>query len=253
MMSRKYGWIKQKLDKRDFKFCHTIKETDLPALVDLRPRQSPVTDQGSVGCCVAQGTCNAFEAEALKQNESSIIPLSRLFLYYVTRVSIEGGDPTSDSGAEVRDGLKAINAFGTCINSLWNDSIVLFSGQPTQQAYDNALTHESIQYSAVNQDLISLKACLFGGYPIVFGATLYPEFESDAVAATGIVPMPDLRNDPIGGHCQLITGYDDSKQLFIIKNSWGTFFGDNGYDYMPYTYITDPNLCSDFWQIQTVK
>ena len=76
---------------------------------------------------------------------------------------------------------------------------------------------------------------------------------SDEVAKTGIVPMPGPDDAPEGGHAILGVGYDDSKEALIIRNSWGTEWGLKGYFYMPYAYITYPNLASDFWTIKLVE
>ena len=54
----------------------------------------------------------------------------------------------------------------------------------------------------------------------------------------------------VGGHAVMAVGYDDSKQQFIIRNSWGTGWGKKGYFRMPYAYLTDPNLADDFWTIR---
>ena len=40
----------------------------------------------------------------------------------------------------------------------------------------------------------------------------------------------------------LIVGYSDAKQVFIVRNSWGTHWGDNGYCYMPYDYAGNPEF-----------
>jgi C1A family cysteine protease len=98
----------------------------------------------------------------------------------------------------------------------------------------------------------SMKGCLADGYPIVFGFTVYESFEGQDVAQTGVVPMPGVSESVLGGHCVVVVGYDDSKDWFIVRNSWGTGWGDQGYCYMPYQYLTDQNLASDFWTIRAV-
>ena len=51
----------------------------------------------------------------------------------------------------------------------------------------------------------------------------------------------------------MAVGYDEAKQCFVIRNSWGTGWGDKGYFYLPYGFITDSNLSDDFWCIELVK
>jgi C1A family cysteine protease len=67
-----------------------------------------------------------------------------------------------------------------------------------------------------------------------------------------IIPPPSESDSPIGGHAVVGVGYDDVKLLFTCRNSWGTDEGENGYYYMPYSYVTDPQLASDFWVIRTI-
>jgi C1A family cysteine protease len=85
------------------------------------------------------------------------------------------------------------------------------------------------------------------GLPIVIGFTVYESFESSTVASTGMVPMPGHHEKQVGGHCVVLVGYDDSQSMFIVRNSWGTSWGMAGYFMMPYAYLTNPRLSSDFW------
>ena len=105
-----------------------------------------------------------------------------------------------------------------------------------------------------------MKATLADGLPIIIGISVYDSFESDAVAATGKVLMPDTNAETcLGGHCLLLVGFQDANSC-ITCNSWGptpdelakdpnSGWGDRGYCYIPYAYLTDPNLASDFWTI----
>ena len=76
---------------------------------------------------------------------------------------------------------------------------------------------------------------------------VYESFESAAVAKSGIVPIPGHHEKKVGGHCVVLVGYDDSKSMFIVRNSWGTSWGQEGYFMMPYVYMTNARLSSDFW------
>ncbi len=57
----------------------------------------------------------------------------------------------------------------------------------------------------------------------------------------------------LGGHCVMAVGYDDAKQMFIIRNSWGDKWGDHGYFYMPYAFINSTSYCDNFWTIRIVE
>jgi C1A family cysteine protease len=97
-----------------------------------------------------------------------------------------------------------------------------------------------------------MQTTLANGRPIVIGFSVYDSFESQEVAQTGMVPMPGSNESMLGGHAVLLVGYDDPRQLWIVRNSWGESWGDKGYFYMPYQYLTDPGLADDFWVLNTV-
>ena len=65
--------------------------------------------------------------------------------------------------------------------------------------------------------------------------------------------MPFPTEKMIGGHAVMCVGYDDKKESFIILNSWGTNWGDNGYFYMPYKFITKTEWCDDFWVLKLTE
>ncbi len=73
------------------------------------------------------------------------------------------------------------------------------------------------------------------------------------LAQTGIVPMPGGNEKSLGGHAVLAVGYDDTKQMFLVRNSWGNGWGIGGYFWMPYQYLDDRKLSDDFWTIRTDK
>ena len=195
----------------------------LPPQVDLSNQCPPVYDQGELGSCTANAIAAAIEFERMKQQLPNFVP-SRLFIYYNERV-IEG-TTASDSGAQIRDGIKSVAAQGACSETEWKYDITQFATQPPDQCYQDALKDKVVQYSSVSQVLNQLKGCLASGYPFVFGFTVYESFESPAVAQSGKAPMPGAGERAIGGHAVLAVGYDDSQQRFIVRNSWGRRLGN---------------------------
>jgi len=243
----KYSWKPQLPDIRDYQFSQTI--AVLPTSVDLRPKMPPVYDQGQLGSCTANAIAGSFEFAIDKELKPDFVP-SRLFIYYNERV-IEGTVKT-DSGANIRDGIKSANTQGVCPETEWPYTISKFKTKPTAKSYKDALKTVVKTYSAVNQDLNSMKTCLALGYPFVFGFSVYTSFESASVESTGIVNLPTKTEKLLGGHAVVAVGYDDSTQRFIVRNSWGSSWGQAGYFTIPYTYLTNSNLASDFWQIDLI-
>jgi C1A family cysteine protease len=247
---QRYGWVPDLPDHRDQLYSApvTALKTMLPAM-DLTSQCPPVYDQGQLGSCTANAIGAAFEFELLKQQLTDFMP-ARLFIYYNERAM--EGTIASDSGAQIRDGIKSVAQQGVCPETMWPYVPAQFQTQPPQPCYDEALKHKVILYQRLVPTLNQLKGCVASGYPFVFGFTVYDSFESSAVAASGHAPMPASGEAVIGGHAVMGVGYDDSQQWFIVRNSWGTTWGLNGYFTLPYAYVTDPNLADDFWTIRLI-
>jgi C1A family cysteine protease len=256
------GWKPDLPDKRDLIYHESAfyaKEaaTPVPQTIDLRgsPHMPPIQDQGQLGSCTAFGTLAAFDFINNQQTGKFMKP-SHLFEYYNSRL-IEG-TAKEDAGAEIRDAIKAAVKYGAVQETAWPYTIAKFATKPAAKDYTAALKHQVVKYLRVINDasksgVTNIEVSLAAGFPVVFGATLYESFESQKVATDGIVPMPGPNEQVLGGHCQLIVGYDTASQMFLIRNSWGTSWALTGYEWMPYVYLTDTNLCDDFWTIRSVE
>jgi len=248
MEKRKLGWIPQPPDERDHQKKFSV--TYLPPLVDLRDHCPPVYDQGQLGSCTGNASAGAFQFDEIKQGKASDIP-SRLFIYWNER-DMEG-TVNDDAGAIIRDAVKVLAKYGVCSETTWPYDVDKFAEKPSEDCYTEALNNQVLEYAAVDQSLDQIKSCLVCGFPIIFGFTVFESFMSEQVASTGIVPMPRVNEVTDGGHAVLAVGYDDSKHAVIVRNSWGESWGDKGYFYLPYEYITNPSLASDFWTIRRIE
>jgi C1A family cysteine protease len=245
-----YGWVPDLPDARDHLYAAPPEFlAALPAQVDLRDQCPAVYDQGQLGSCTANAIGGAFEFDLLRQKAPDFVP-SRLFVYYNERV--QENTVGSDAGAQIRDGIKSVAKLGVCAESEWPYDIGQFTVKPSAQCYTDALTHRVTSYQRVAQLPNQLKGCLAHGNPFVFGITVYESFESEQVAKTGEVPMPGAGEQVLGGHAILAVGYDDSTQRFTVRNSWGTGWGIGGYFTIPYAYLIDRSLASDFWTLLAV-
>jgi len=246
-----YGWTPDLPDQRDRMYSAPLRRLGaLPPSVDLRNVCPPVVDQGELGSCTANAIAGALQFDQMKQKQADIFPPSRLFIYYNERVIEHTVD--EDSGAMIRDGIKSVSKQGAPHETLWPYDISKFRNKPSPAAYKDALKHRAILYQRLTQTLDQLKGCLAAGYPFVFGFSVYESFETQAVAKNGKVPMPKAKEKLLGGHAVLGVGYDDASKRFIVRNSWGTTWGLQGYFTMPYAYLTDGNLADDFWTIKQV-
>src|SRR5690348_12158192 len=231
---RRYGWIPDVPDQRDHLYAAPPRYlTSLPAKADLRQKCPPVYDQGNLGSCTANAIGGAIEFDRMKQSLSDFVP-SRLFIYYNER-KIEGTVST-DSGAMIRDGIKTVASDGVCPEPEWPYVIAKFATRPTASCYRDAKLDRAVSYQSLIQDVNQMKGCLASGYPFIFGFTVYESFETDEVRRTGHAPMPKWTERTVGGHAVMAVGYDDSRQWFLMRNSWGTGWGMKGYFTMPYAY-----------------
>jgi C1A family cysteine protease len=246
-----YGWQPDLPDHRDLTYAAAAEFlTALPTMVDLRPQCPPVYDQGQLGSCTGNSIGGAIQFEQLKQKIKDFVP-ARLFIYYNERV-LEN-TVNSDSGAQIRDGMKVVAKLGVPPETDWPYDISKFTDKPLPLAFTDASKNRVLSYQRVSRVLNQFKGCLASGYPFVFGFTVYDSFESAAVAHSGNAPMPQPGESVAGGHAVMAVGYDDQHQWFIVRNSWGNNWGMNGYFTLPYQYLLEPNLSDDFWTVRLVQ
>ncbi|KWS07550.1 peptidase C1 [Pseudomonas syringae pv. syringae] len=248
---KQYGWIRDLPDHRDHLYAAPPTAlAALPHMVDLRPHCPPVYDQGQLGSCTANGIAGAIQFDRMKQKLTPAFEPSRLFIYYNERVIEHTVD--SDSGAMIRHGIKSVAKQGDCPEEEWSYDIEKFAVKPPAACYKDARKYKAVSYQKVAQNLNQMKGCLAAGYPFVIGFSVYESFESKKVAKTGHAPMPGPHEKMLGGHCVLAVGYNDAHQHFILRNSWGAGWGMEGYFTLPYSYLLDENLSTDFWTIRVV-
>ena len=236
---------------------HEIPSTDEP-VIDLRKYVGHVYKQGKLSSCTSNVVCAGFSIvvnkEAEKNNQTYYdSDYSRLFLYYVARLDDESTD--KNVGVGLRSTLQAIYKYGVCEESLWPYDITKYAVEPPLKCYENALLHRLTKYERLEQDIMQFRACLKAGFPFAFGFERYPSFRIPEKFDKGKMPKPteeEIDAMIYGLHAVLAVGYDDRTKCITVLNSWGRSFGDDGYFYMPYDYISDPDRALNFWKIEEV-
>lgn len=221
---------------------------NLPPKIDLRPYMTAVEDQGDSNSCTANAMAGAYEylGKRLNNQETNV---SRLFIYYNAR-NLDGATD-QDEGTYLRSCIKVLKKYGACSEETWPFDLDYVYTSPEEEAYHEASSFLVEDAYRVEVDLDQMRSCLAEGYPFTFGLELFASFQS--AGANGLIPMPDPENDRHdGGHAMLCVGYSDPDKVFIVRNSWGDDWGDRGYCYIPYDYMTNADLNGDLWSIRRV-
>ena len=243
----KYHWVRDKADKRDYPY--TLSGSQQSNIVDLRNYCSTIEDQGKLGSCTGNAIAGAIEL--LENRENRTLDVSRLFIYYYERL-IEG-TVNYDSGAYIRDGIKACYTYGAPIENLWPYNISKFRTKPTNAAIIDAAKRKVKLYQRA-ADFNAVIDAINSGYPVIVGFNVYSSFDTKAVTNTGVMPYPNVNKEKLlGGHAVLIVGYNKNNNTFIVRNSWGKYWGDNGYFYMPFQVIQNNKMSGDFWVIKSIS
>ena len=247
-----FGWLPDPPDHRDYIVTSPVVERAVgglklsdppPPSMDLREYDSPIEDQGQLGSCTAQAVIGLVE-HLQRKLYSRHLEASRLFLYKVTRTFLGW---TGDTGAFIRSTIKALRLFGVCPEEYWPYNIEQFDAEPSAFCYAFAANYKSLIYYQL-EGLEALKDSLAKGLPFTVGFSTFPSIHNVEVAQTGIIPMPQANEATSGGHAVMAVGYDDIKGALLVRNSWGQDWGEVGYGWLPYGYVTE-GLSEGFWVV----
>jgi len=247
MLKHRFGWIPDRLDPKDFKYSAFLKiPREFPYEIDLRPNCPLVYAQGETNSCVGNAVGAGVDFYYTKTGLPHLDP-SRLFIYFNGRDL--DGSPYEDVGCTLRNAIKGVVKLGTCSEKIWPYIIGNVLMRPFQRCYEEAIRNKVDSYYRIGYTLDDLKQCLFEGFPFTIGVRIFENFPMET--STGIIPMP--QGDILGGHAMLIVGYRRIDRMFIIRNSWGSNWGDGGYGYIPFDYVLNNGWSGDFWTIRSLQ
>lgn len=269
------GWLAPLPDLRDF----TVRNTEIKLFdkklglsarkepqktkVDLREWCSAVEDQQNLGSCTAHaaaGIVEYFEKRAFGKH----IEASRLFMYKTTRNLMQ---VTGDTGCWLRDTMGALVLCGVPDEKYWPYVVKDFDREPGSFVYSVADNYQGVKYFCHDpqgsdlpseQVLASVKKYLEAGIPAMFGFWGFQSFEDGDNPED--IPFPCEGESAQWGHAVVAVGFDDNRRIknskcssetggaLLIRNSWGTTWGDKGYGWLPYDYVLN-RLAIDFWSL----
>lgn len=232
--------------------------------VDLRSWFSPIENQLNLGSCTANAgvaLLEYYERRAFGKH----IDASRLFLYKTTRNLLNW---TGDTGAYLRTTLEAMVLFGVPPEKYWPYDISKYDVEPSAFLYSFGQSYKALKYYRLDSPgvqpsslLNAIKSGVDRGLPCFFGFTVYSCYTQASTANKGAIPFPTTADRIVGGHAVVAAGYDDSvvikntnlgakptKGALLIRNSWGTRWGDDGYGWLPYEYVLS-GLATDWWAL----
>lgn len=244
------SWKPEPVDSNDDMFSDNLgkmllTETPVNGIIDLRKVCSPIENQRDLSSCVGNGVVGALEMLNISKGRPHV-DLSRLFVYYNARLA--AGDADRDEGSYIRLAMGTLSSQGTCTEAAWSYDTSKVFFRPTWKAYREAFTHKITSYYRIagsgQERIDAIKRALEAGHPVVFGMIVDKAFQQ--LGSHGIVDMPASTRVNPGGHCMVIVGYRDNGATLIVRNSWGTVWGDKGYCYLPAAYL-DASDANDFW------
>jgi C1A family cysteine protease len=217
----------------------------VPKAKDLRETWWAIGDQGSTGSCVGWATADSLlrwhfvKSGRIKNSEK----MSKRFIWMASKETDEfTSAPTTfieNSGTSLKAALDVARKFGAVKETVLPfDSAVLFSGTPDAfYAIAAQLKIDSYFNLSLNRggSLEAWRRWLATKGPILTRLDVDRTWD-DASANKGNMDVykPNTKR---GGHAVSLVGYTADR--FIVRNSWGTTWGDRGFGYASLAYAKD--------------
>lgn len=237
-------------EKPDYSFSEKLRPkltAVWPGDVDMSEHTTE-TNQYWAGSCVGNSTADAVEllnsVEGLPK-----VQLSRLFLYTLCRNMMDTdndgrGDIDKDEGTYIRLAFDILSRFGICREDIpvskggWPYDLQKLHTLPSLKAMRAATGHRIHSYYRIDetgQDRVeAILAALRAQHPVVFGTLVTKGFTQRRDA--GPIGPPKDGEAIAGGHAMMLCGYDRTKG-FLMHNSWGKAWGEDGFAYLTEDYL----------------
>jgi hypothetical protein len=214
--------------------------------VDLSPYTTE-TNQYNASSCAGNATADSIEIlNAI--DGLPVLQMSRMFVYTLARNMVDAdgdgqGDIGTDAGCYIRNCFDVLSKFGICREDItsqqggWPYDLSKVKVLPSIMAMRAATGHRIHSYYRITETgsdrVDKIIEALRANHPVVFGTQIDKAFES----FSGGNPISPPKDASIGGHAMIVVGYFVG-QGFLVKNSWGKGWGNNGFCILTTDYLS---------------
>jgi C1A family cysteine protease len=212
----------------------------LPAAVDLRAPWWKVGDQGGTGSCVGWATADGVMRYHLVQagRLSNGELLSPRFVWMASKETDEFNTRPEtfieEAGTSLKTAMDVVRKYGTVFDAMlpFNIQTLMYTGTEND-LYAAASMRRAANYFNLGKNVAQWKAWLAHNGPILVGLSVDATW--DNAASTGGKLDVFQPSTVRGGHAVCVVGYKANR--FILRNSWGPTWGDQGFGYASVSYI----------------
>jgi C1A family cysteine protease len=234
--------------ENDWRFEHAITSNAiaaapaaLPASVDLRAAWWDIGDQEHTGSCVGWGSTDAVaryhfvKAGRLAQNEK----LSPRFTWMASKETdtfvSRPETMIEEAGTSLKAAVDILRKYGAAPEAQLPFHIAtnMYAGQENA-FFATCATRRIASYFNLQKNLASWRSWLATHGPILVGLNVDATFDNAAATQGKLDTFQP--NTVRGGHAPAVVGYT-ADHRFIVRNSWGTLWGDHGFAYASEAYI----------------
>lgn len=247
----KYGFIPE--PSNTFRLHYDIANLAFPgeSHSDLRKFSLSRHNQLETSSCVAQSIIKGLEVLKVRKNgPEAHEDLSRSALYYLTREIMGPPFHQVDNGSYISTAAQVLRKFGVCRENprsstdrqFWPFDVSRINKSPSVIAMRSAYVNKISSFYAIhetgeNRSRRIIQA-LAAGHPVIFGTKVYANFQNYRGGT-----WESNSGSLLGGHATCLVGWDGRN--FIGENSWGPFWGDDGFYYAS-PRIIESSESSDF-------
>lgn len=213
----------------------------LPERANLQRFAPSVGNQGEQGSCVAWSSAYAARTileSARTGNDGENLKFSPAFLY--NQIGLEGCQ-----GSYIIRAMEFMTKRGSVPYNDFQYDEQDCSRQPDQRLMSDAQQFKMHGFNRLSLgdrndaiDMHAIKENLAHGAPVVIGMMVGQSFMQSMKGQDVWEPESGDENMMgFGGHAMCVVGYDDNKYggAFLLMNSWGTDWGNNGFAWVNYS------------------